>query len=38
MKNTLERIRLLNDLYKKEIRCSIKDSDNGVLVEIVMLT
>lgn len=38
MKNTLERITLLNDLYKKEIRCSIKDSDNGVLVEIVMLT
>ena len=38
MKNTLERIRLLNDLYKKDIRCSIKDSDNGVLVEIVMLT
>ena len=38
MKNTLERIRLLNDLYKKNIRCSIKDSDNGVLVEIVMLT
>ena len=38
MKNTLERIKLLNDLYKKDIRCSIKDSDNGVLVEIVMLT
>lgn len=38
MKNTLERIRLLNDLYKKEIRCSIKDSDNGVLVEIVILS
>ena len=38
MKNTLERIKLLNDLYKKNIRCSIKDSDNGVLVEIVMLT
>ncbi|KUJ51004.1 histidine kinase [Chryseobacterium sp. JAH] len=34
MKNTLERIRLLNDLYKKEIVCSIKDSSNGVLVEI----
>lgn len=34
MKNTLERIRLLNDLYKKEIACSIKDSSNGVLVEI----
>ncbi|WP_162087090.1 tetratricopeptide repeat-containing sensor histidine kinase [Chryseobacterium aquaeductus] len=36
MKNTLERIRLLNDLYKKEIICSIKDSENGVLVEITM--
>jgi len=34
MKNTLERIRLLNDLYKKEISCSIKDSENGVMVEI----
>ena len=38
MKNTLERIKLLNDLYKKDIRCSIKDSDNGVLVEIVILS
>ena len=38
MKNTLERIKLLNDLYKKNIQCSIKDSDNGVLVEILMLT
>lgn len=34
MKNTLERIRLLNDLYKKDITCLIKDSENGVLVEI----
>src|ERR1700750_681024 len=36
MKNTLERIKLLNDLYKKEIICSIKDKDNssGVLVNI----
>lgn len=34
MKNTLERIRLLNDLYKKDITCLIKDSKNGVLVEI----
>ncbi|KQT18525.1 histidine kinase [Chryseobacterium sp. Leaf404] len=37
MKNTLERIRLLNDLYRKEISCSIKDSENGVLVEILMI-
>lgn len=37
MKNTLERIRLLNDLYKKDIVCSIKDSKNGVLVEILMI-
>jgi LytS/YehU family sensor histidine kinase len=36
MKNTLERIRLLNDLYRKNITCSIKDSKNGVLVEINM--
>ncbi|WP_228456912.1 histidine kinase [Chryseobacterium sp. C-204] len=36
MKNTLERIRLLNDLYKKNIVCSVKDSPNGVLVQIVM--
>jgi tetratricopeptide (TPR) repeat protein len=36
MKNTLERISLLNDLYKKEITCSIKDKENnrGVLVTI----
>ncbi|WP_228435790.1 tetratricopeptide repeat-containing sensor histidine kinase [Chryseobacterium pennipullorum] len=34
MKNTMERIQLLNDLYKKEITCSVKDKDNnsGVLV------
>lgn len=37
MKNTLERIRLLNDLYKKDIKCSIKDSENGVAVEILMI-
>jgi hypothetical protein len=36
MKNTLERIRLLNDLYKKNIVCSVKDSPNGVLVQIIM--
>lgn len=36
MKNTLERIRLLNDLYKKNIVCSVKDSPNGVLVQITM--
>ncbi|WP_336703283.1 tetratricopeptide repeat-containing sensor histidine kinase [Chryseobacterium indologenes] len=36
MKNTLERIQLLNDLYKKEITCSVKDQENnsGVLVTI----
>ena len=34
MKNTLERIALLNDLYKKNILCDIKDSENGVLVFI----
>ena len=34
MKNTLERISLLNDLYKKEIICKVNDSENGVLVEI----
>ncbi|MCX8525339.1 histidine kinase [Chryseobacterium formosus] len=34
MKNTLERITLLNDLYKKDILCSVKDSENGVFVEI----
>lgn len=36
MKNTLERIRILNDLYKKNIVCSVKDSPNGVFVQIVM--
>ncbi|AZA79759.1 histidine kinase [Chryseobacterium sp. G0186] len=36
MKNTLERIQLLNDLYKKDITCSVKDKENnsGVLVTI----
>ncbi|PTT32572.1 histidine kinase [Chryseobacterium sp. HMWF028] len=36
MKNTLERIQLLNDLYKKNITCSVKDkeSNSGVLVTI----
>lgn len=36
MKNTLERIQLLNDLYKKDIQCSVKDKENsnGVLVTI----
>lgn len=37
MKNTLERIRLLNDLYKKNIVCMVKDSENGVLVEVSMI-
>lgn len=36
MKNTLERIALLNDLYKKDISCSVKDSENGVFVKITM--
>jgi len=34
MKNTLERISLLNDLYKKDISCCVKDSENGVFVKI----
>lgn len=36
MKNTLERVQLLNDLYKKDITCSVKDKENngGVLVTI----
>ncbi len=36
MKNTLERIQLLNDLYKKDITCSVKDKENssGVLVTL----
>lgn len=36
MKNTVERIRLLNELYKKDITCSIKDKEgsSGVLVHI----
>lgn len=34
MKNTLERVRLLNDLYRKNITCVVRDSKNGVLVEI----
>lgn len=29
MKNTVERIQLLNDLYKKNITCSVKDKENG---------
>lgn len=36
MKNTLERIQLLNDLYRKDITCTIKDKENngGVLVTL----
>lgn len=37
MKNTLERIALLNDLYKKNIVCTVKDSENGVFVEVSMI-
>lgn len=36
MKNTFERIKLLNDLNKKNIICSVNDSENGVLVELKM--
>jgi sensor histidine kinase YesM len=38
MKNTLERIQLLNDLYKKDIRCAVQDKENrqGVLVIITI--
>ncbi|MDR2234519.1 MAG: histidine kinase [Chryseobacterium sp.] len=38
MKNTLERIKLLNDLYNTDIICSIKDKDHssGVLVTLTM--
>ncbi len=34
MKNTDERIRLLNDLYKKNIQKKITTTENGVLVEL----
>lgn len=34
MKNTFERIKLLNDLYKKNIICSVNDFEKGVLVEL----
>ncbi|MGI9582328.1 histidine kinase [Chryseobacterium sp. RRHN12] len=36
MKNTLERIHLLNDLYKKNITCTVQDRENnrGVVVTI----
>ncbi len=36
MKNTLERIALLNDLYKQEIQCKITDKNDsqGVIVKI----
>ncbi|MCD1118250.1 tetratricopeptide repeat-containing sensor histidine kinase [Chryseobacterium turcicum] len=37
MKNTLERIRLLNDLYNKNIDCAVKDSEDGVIVQISMI-
>ena len=37
MKNTLERIKLLNDLYKKNIVCTVKDSENGVFIEVSMI-
>ncbi|PWW19710.1 histidine kinase [Chryseobacterium sp. AG844] len=36
MKNTLERIQLLNDLYKKDIQCSVKDKENGKGVLVIM--
>lgn len=36
MKNTLERIKLLNDLYQQDIQCKVtdKNGEQGVLVEI----
>lgn len=36
MKNTLERIKLLNDLYNRQINCSVKDKEksSGVLVTL----
>ncbi|MGE6396299.1 tetratricopeptide repeat-containing sensor histidine kinase [Chryseobacterium scophthalmum] len=37
MKNTLERIALLNDLYKQNIVCKVEDSKNGVFVQISMI-
>ncbi|WP_137905449.1 histidine kinase [Chryseobacterium sp. 2VB] len=36
MKNTLERIQLLNDLYKKDIQYSVKDKENGKGVLVIM--
>ena len=38
MKNTLERIKLLNDLYEKNISCEVLDKENGggVLVTLKM--
>lgn len=37
MKNTLERIKLLNDLYEKNISCEVNDNENGgVLVTLKM--
>jgi len=38
MKNTLERIALLNDLYRKNIQCDIVDKPNaeGVLVNVLL--
>lgn len=36
MKNTLERIQLLNDLYKKDITCSVKDKENGSGVLVII--
>lgn len=40
MKNTLERIALLNDLYSRDIQCKIIDKKNepGVLVELSLKT
>lgn len=34
MNNTLERIKLLNELYQNNIKLTINDSENGVLVEL----
>jgi LytS/YehU family sensor histidine kinase len=34
MNNTLERIKLLNELYQNKINYTIEDSENGVLVTL----
>ncbi len=36
MKNTLERIKLLNDLYEKNISCEVLDKENGAGVLVIL--